>query len=263
MGKRLWNTFIVDGEERPYLDNPRGRRKGSRRRRSTGRKKRKAPPGGWAAWARKMKAARARKRGGGSMAKRRRKSSKRRRSSSRRRRRSTAVAVRVNPPRRRRRHRVHHRRRHHYRRNPPSFGGMGRGVVGQIGSAAVDAGEILAGKLGVRYAVSNLAKKDPGSLIGIGAQVVAGVAGGMALKKVNARFARNFLVGALLSVIEGAVQSTVLKAAATGTSVPVVSAAMGVYPMGKYPERAALGAWPLGDDAYQDDDSENAYASMQ
>jgi hypothetical protein len=92
------------------------------------------------------------------------------------------------------------RRRHSYRRNPP-ISMNPRGIVKSVTNAGVNAVGVITGKATVRVGRAKIGIAQ-GTPVGMLTEVGIGVLGGVALKKVSARFAEMFLTGAMVSVLE-------------------------------------------------------------
>ena len=165
----------------------------------------------------------------------------------RRKSRGVVTLMRRNVPgkRRRRRSLITHRRRHGVRRNPP----MGRGVIGQLGGAAVDAAVILVGKGVTNRVASMVPIGDPNSKpITATKQIAVGLVLSMVTKKIAPRFANQVLVGSLLAPMETLLAGVPVIGPAIAPQVTSGSTGTGAYlpwdgtstGMGSYI------AWPKG-----------------
>lgn len=92
------------------------------------------------------------------------------------------------------------RRRHSYRRNPP-ISMNPRSIIKTVTNAGLNAVGVITGKATARIGRGKIGMV-PGSPVGMLTEVAIGIAGGIALKKVSARFAEMFVTGAMVSVLE-------------------------------------------------------------
>jgi hypothetical protein len=183
-----------------FLINPRRKARKTSRRKSPSRKSVPAwvKSKGFATWGAYMASIRpGRKTKGGTVAKRRRRRNAVARPAARRRRRRT---VHRNPPASYSANPRRRRRRHSYRRNPP-ISMSPKGILKTVTNAGMNAVGVLAGKVTARVGRGKIGMVV-GTPVGMLTEVAIGVAGGIALKKVSARFAEMFITGAMVSVLE-------------------------------------------------------------
>lgn len=174
----------------PFLVNP-GGKKGKKARRRAGAAKRRTkrnPPAGFATWADYMAsirpgAKRARSNSGGSTVAR--KGSKRRKATTRARRNpSRATSSR--------------RRRSRARRNPPA---ILRNLPGFAMDAGIGAVSAIGGKLLARKGRA-LVKQAPGTVFGMAAEAIIGIAAGAAVATKFPRVGRDIALGGIMSPLE-------------------------------------------------------------
>lgn len=183
-----------------FLINPRRKARKTSRRKSPSRKTVPAwvRAKGHSTWGGYMASIRpGHKTKGGTVAKRRKARRKVARPAARRRRRvsyrrNLPTVYAANPRRR--------RRKASYRRNPP-ISMNPKSIIKTVTNAGVNAVGVLAGKITARVGRGKIGLAV-GTPVGMLTEVAIGVAGGIALKKVSARFAEMFITGAMVSVLE-------------------------------------------------------------